>query len=766
MRAPQRARAGWVGVVPAGDAGSRTRWVRGHHGRRTFLRGTPVIRALHRLLRLLLPADFRARYGSGMEDVFAEAHERAGAHGVRAVLALWLREVADLAVTGAGLRRERRQRENRQGMRGRGGRPVPRPQSPGRLDGAPETRSRTAPSGGALRAVADDVRGAFRVLVRRPSTTAFAAVTVALGVGSTTAIFGTLEGVVLHPLPYDGADRMAMLWRKLEDQGLRTSPTREQVQALSAQTDLLEATAPWGVSYMTLTGVGRARPLKLGLVRPSFHEMVGRPPLLGRTFSAEELAGEGARVVLLGHGLWRDSFGGDPDVIGRALTLDGEPWTIIGVMPPRTVLPAWGVEQVDAWGPLSEEGIASASVVALLRPGVTPDMLNQRLAAAAPGADDIWDDQWHAEVSLMRDLIRTSLVDTITVLMAAVALLLVIACVNVSNLLLSSASARRRETAVRSALGAGRFRLVRQFLTESVLIALLGGLAGVALAYGGQRLMIALRPESLSALDTVELNARVLAFALGLTAASGVAFGLVPALRASRPAALEPLRTGARGGVDPVAGRFRWGLVSVQVALSFSLLVGALLVLDTLGRLSQSDAGFEADRVLVLDLELPDWKVARSEERAALYDGLAERLRTLPGVERVTDGGGAPSRVGARFGPMWAEGEERTDDTFMVYGPAVAAGYFQTIGQRVLAGRGFTEEEVRLHQDVIVTRPVSGPAILRRGRPRGSEAPYRPERHAVHRRRRGGRRGHDGPPGGRDAAPGLLAGLPRGDPRS
>jgi len=658
-----------------------------------------MIRALHGLLRCLLPGEFRRLHGAAMGDLFAEAHERAMARGVRAVLGLWYREALDLAATGRRLRVERRARaEGAGGLRShvRSARSA-RPYAGNGVRGSASTRV------GFLTGLRDDARQALRALARRPSTTAFAALTVALGIGSTTAIFSTLEGVVLHPLPYEGADRMVQLWQRPGNAPLRTSPTREQAEALAAQADLVEASVPWMVDYATLTGPDAARTLDLGLIRPSFHDVVGRPPLLGRAFSEDELVGEGARVLLLGHGLWEEAFGADRGVLGRTLTLDGQPWTVVGVMPERTVLAGWGVVQVDVWAPLSDERLeAGTSVTALLQPGSDVGTVNERLARAAPGADGTWGDSWRAEVSSMRELIGTALVDTLTVLMVAVALLLLIACVNVSNLLLSNASARRRETAVRSALGAGRARLMRQFLAESVFIALLGGALGVALAHGGQQLMTSLRPESLSALDTVRLNSSVLLFAFALTGATGVGFGLFPAYQASRPDALEPLSAGTRHAGDRAGARFRWGLVSVQVGLSFSLLVAALLVLTALGRLNRSDVEFQADRVVVLDVDVPQWRFGSDEERAVLYDELAERLRDLPGVEQVAQAGGVPGRAGITFGTVAIEGGEPSEESYVVHGPSIDDQYFAALGQSLVAGRAFTAEEVRSGADVVV----------------------------------------------------------------
>lgn len=635
-----------------------------------------MTRRLHGLLRRLLPADFRAAHGAAMESAFRDALEEARAVSGRRAAGLWLREAADLAATGRRLRAERRRwgagfvarrRGRRAGGRGTGG-----------------------------AAMMDDLRYAVRSLVRRPTLTLFAALTIALGVGATTAIFSTLEAVILNPLPYEGADRMVSLMRRIGNSTGFVTPAGEQLDLWREQTDLFETVEAWTFRTMTLGGQGEPREVQAGLIRPSFHDFVGRPPLLGRAFDESETVGSGARVALLSHTAWQSWYGGDAGVLGRSVELDGESWTIVGVMPRRTLLPAFGLVAVDVWRPLSDEALEqNPSAAGLLREGVTVERVNERLEAIGDPAAEAEGSQPYVGVAQgIADQVGRGFGGPLGLLMGAVVLLLLIACVNVSNLLLFRATARRRETAVRSALGSGPLRLVRQLLMESVLLALVGGALGVAMAVVGRDAILALRPERLEVLDHVGINGRVLAFALVLTLGTGLLFGLLPALDARRTDAASPLRSGARIDDGLVGGRARWLLVAGEVALSFALLIGSLSILSALRERQRTDVGYRADEVAVMQVTAPSWRYETPEELRPIFEALVERVAALPGVAEAAVASGVPPRAGVTFGVVQVEGSEPGDDTRVLHGPAIDAGYFSTLGQRLLAGRTFTPEEL------------------------------------------------------------------------
>ena len=617
-----------------------------------------------------------------MEDVFAEAHRRAGSRGAGPVLRLWLREVVDIGATALRLRTGWR----RVGAEGGGA--------------ARRRAGRDTNGGGGVMGLADDFRYSVRSLVRRPSVTVFAALTLALGVGATTAMFSTLEAVVLNPLPFENGDRMAGLFRQVGNARVFLSPRAEDIAAWSAHEDLFEAVEPWSFRPMTLTGLGEARELRVAMVRPSFFELLGREPALGRAFAPEELIGQGARVVMLGDGFWRRELGGSPDAIGASLVLDGEAWTVIGVMPSRTPIPGWGLRPVDLWRPLpSANPDDTAQALALLREGVDVGAVNERLAVAGASSDGIGS---IGIANLVRDQVAAGIRDHLVLLMGAVVLLLLISCVNVANLLIFRADTRRRETAVRSALGGGRWRLARQLLVESLLLAGIGGALGVVVSYFGQIGILELRPSQLEVLDQVAINGRVLLFALAVTMGTGVLFGLFPALQAGRSDALAPLRSGVRCEGNVVGGRVRWLLVSGEVALSFALLLGSLSVLATLVARQRADLGYEGDQVLVMDVNAPEWRHGDEQERERLFDDIRARVSMLPGIAAASRASAMPPNAGILFGNLQVEGGEPSEETTVLHGPLVDTAYFATLGQAVVRGRSFTAEDLRSEEPLIM----------------------------------------------------------------
>jgi putative ABC transport system permease protein len=304
--------------------------------------------------------------------------------------------------------------------------------------------------------------------------------------------------------------------------------------------------------------------------------------------------------------------------------------------------------------------------------------------------------------------------------MGAVVLLLLIACVNVSNLLLFRADARKRETAVRAALGGGRARLTRQMLIESVLLALLGGAAGVGVAHVGQGAILRLRPDQLEVLDFISINGPVLAFALAITLVTGILFGLLPAIQASRPDALMPLRSGLRGSGDVVGGRLRWLLVAGEVALSFALLIGSLTVLSTLMERQRVDFGYAVDEIVAMRTTAPAWKYTTSEERQAFYDGLVERVGELPGVVHAAHASGAPPRAGVWFGEFEVEGRGELEGSQVLHGSSVGPGYFEAMGQPVVAGRAFTDEDLAGREQLLIVGESTARTLFQDQAPVGS----------------------------------------------
>jgi predicted permease len=548
--------------------------------------------------------------------------------------------------------------------------------------------------------IVDDVRYAVRSLVRNPTVTLFAVLTTGLGVGATTAMFGTVEAVVLHPLPYEAGDRMVSLFTTIHTEQTNafvSIPGQEYLDAWRAQSDVFEALEPWAGRSMTLTGRGDAVELEAALIRPAYHELIGREPAFGRTFDAEEVAADDARVVMLSHEFATRTFGGAADALGASLTLDGAPWTVIGVMPRHTLLPGWGITRVELWRPLpaSAEGFNALGV---LRDGVTAAEATERLEAMS--AEGRLERAGYA--SLVSDQVSRGLTGYLGLLMGAVVLLLLIACVNVSNLLLFRADARKRETAVRAALGGGRARLTRQFLIESILLALLGGMVGLAVATAGHGLILRLRPQQLDVLDRVTLNGPVLGFAFTVTLLTGVLFGLLPALRAGRPDGLTSLRSGVRTEGDVVGRRLRWLLVSGEVALSFALLIGSLTVLSTLVERQRVDFGYAVDEVTVVRTDAPTWRYETGDARREVFDRVRGSLARLPGVAEASLASGAPPRTGVRLAWVQVEGDDSGAKGRILHGPDVDARYFSALGQSVIAGRTFSDAELAGEEGAVI----------------------------------------------------------------
>lgn len=635
----------------------------------------------HRALRaLFLPRAFRAAFGSEMEEAFVLARAEARREGRGASARLWAREILDLAVTGHRLRRERR-RYGAQFVARRVGR---RPNHG---------------NGGGVMGWFDDVRYAVRSLVRNPSVTLFAVMTTGLGVGAATAMFGTVESVVLNPIPYEGGDRMVSIFGQIGDAEAYVPPTVEDIEILQAQRDLFEHVEPWTSRTYTLTGSGEATEVRSALIRSSYHDVIGRPPLIGRSFDAEEVVGEGARVTMLSHSFAVRMFGRAEDALEQTLTLNGESWTVVGVMPPRTLVPGWGLVAVELWTPLADDQITRSSpTLALLVPGVTVEQANERMASMF--TDGRFERKPH--VTLVLSDVSHGIGGYLGLLMGAVVLLLLIACVNVSNLLLFRANSRRRETAVRAALGGGRWRLTRQMLIESLMLAFVGGAVGLAVAYVGQTGILRLRPSQLEILDIVRINGLAWAFAFGVTVLAGVLFGILPALRAGRDDSWTPLRSGTRNAGDVLGGRLRWLLVSGEVALSFALLIGSMAVLSTLVARQNTDFGYAIDEIAVVSVAAPHWRYETPEERAPVYAAIRGQLERLPGVAHVALASAAPPRPGVWFGNVQVEGQDPSEDTKILHGPMIREGYFDALGQRVVAGRAFDADDLASEEGLIM----------------------------------------------------------------
>lgn len=557
------------------------------------------------------------------------------------------------------------------------------------------------PRGGGEGGSWQDVGYALRSIRGAPGHAAVVILTLGLGIGATTAIFGVVETVVLRPLPYPAASELVTIGR-IED-GAFSSVSwpdfrdwREQATGFAGMAAYYEASADfrWDDSAEQLEGAG---------VTHDLFEVLRVEPLLGRPFTPEEDRLDGPDALILSWGLWQRRFGGDPGVVGTVITAGGRRVEVVGVMPRDFAFPT---ESTEYWEPAQEEkllrdagvptgsrGLVFLDVVARL-----DGPIERAQASLTTLATRLWDE---ADIPLERRLpvgvgsLHERVVGdvrlTLVVLLAAVALVLLVACANVAGLTLSRAAARTRELAIRVALGAGRGRLVRQLLTESLVLAVAAGVLGVGIAWGLTRLVLVLAPADVPRLAGVHTGPATLAFAAAVTIASGLLFGIVPAIRSTGAAVADGLARYGRGSVsDRRALRPQQLLVVFQVSLAVALLAGATLLVRSYARLMSVETGFATDGVVLVPIEPPDHRYVEPEVIDAFYADLLERVRGLPGVIAAT-ATYAPPLAGNDFSTtIEIEGEpEQTDDRNWVGSVVVRDGYFEATGTPLLAGRDF-----------------------------------------------------------------------------
>jgi putative ABC transport system permease protein len=580
-------------------------------------------------------------------------------------------------------------------------------------------RSYEVRGGGMAESILQDVRYAGRMLAKRPGFTAVAALTLALGVGANTAIFSVVEAVLLRALPYAHADRTVILWENNRaDNRPHNVVSPANVLDWRDQSKSFDQVALFVDVRANLTGLGDPEEIGSQLVTANLFDLLGSQAALGRTFTVEDGKEGAPAVAILSHGFWQRRFGGSPDAIQRTITLSGSPVTIVGVMPPDF---QWFIKESsrtgkppEIWMPLSipqqfriRRG-RFLSVVARLAPGVTQRQAQTELDGITARLENQYvefNKGWGATVVPLRDQLAGEIRPALLVLLGAVGFVLLIACVNVANLLLARAAGRHREIAIRSSIGAGRRRILRQLLTESLSLSLLGGLLGLLLARWSVQALVALSPANLLAADQVGVNLPVLAFTLILSILTGLVFGLVPALETSRVKLSVTLNEASRGNSGSARGRrMRDALIVAEVGLALVLLVGAGLMIRSFLRLQAVNPGFDAANLLTLRVSLPGPKYAEDPKVIAFHREAVSRLQTLPGVQSASavqalpfaDLGAATSFaiVGRPAPPL---GEEPGTDVRVV-----DENYFKTMGIPVIAGRTFTEQEGKEARKVVV----------------------------------------------------------------
>ncbi|HEX8292483.1 MAG TPA: ABC transporter permease [Pyrinomonadaceae bacterium] len=544
-----------------------------------------------------------------------------------------------------------------------------------------------------------DVRYGLRVLWQRPGFTAVAVLTLALGIGANTAVFSLVSAVLVRPLNYREAERLVMVWEDETAAGFpRETPAVGNYADWRAQNKVFEDVAAIDQRTYDLTGGGGEPEKVLGFaVTSNFFPLLGAEARLGRTLLPEEDRPGAHRVAVLGHGLWQRRFGGEGSAVGREVMLNGEPYTVVGVMPPDF---QFEFTDVAFWVPaaftpeqLANRGNHYLEVVARLKPGVTVAQAEEDVKAITRRIAESYPDDsanLSAAVVPLREHLAGDVRRPLLLLLAAVALVLLIACANVAGVLLSRAAARRREMAVRAALGASRLRIVRQLMTESLLLSAAGGALGTLLALWTFAFLQQLVPAGMRAMTEPRLDSAVLCFTLLVSLAASVAFGLAPALQASKTDLNDALKqAGGRGGAGS-GRRLRGAFVVAEVALALVLLVGAGLVVRTLHNLRGQYAGLKPESVLTLRTQLAENRYREPARRAAFYDGVLERVGGLPGVVAAGYTTAVPlTRKGGANG-LSVEGKENGPDAvWNANHRQVSPDYFRALGLAVREGRGF-----------------------------------------------------------------------------
>ena len=559
-----------------------------------------------------------------------------------------------------------------------------------------------------------DIRYGCRSLLKRPGFTAIALIALALGIGANTAIFSLVNAVLLRPLPFAEPDRLVWMWGNIRNGGNRASVAPLDFLDFRQQNTTFEQfAASFSVPRpLNLTGNGEPERLTGAGVTGNYFQALGVQPALGRTFVLENEKSGSDQVTVLSYRLWQKRFGGDPNIVNKTVVLDGKSCEVLGVMPPDFSFP----NSAELWVPLNFDvspGMKQRKAhflrpIGKLKPGVTlaqaqadMDAVARRLEAQYPDTNTGWGLRL---VSLREQLVGNTR-PMLFILFGAVGFVLLIACANVANLLLVRAAGRQKEIALRTALGAGRWRIVRQMITESVLLALVGGALGTLLAIWGVELLVRLSEGSIPPTAQVRIDATVLGFTLLISVVTGVLFGLAPALRTMRLNLSESLKEGGRGAAEGgQRNRTRSALVVLESAIAVVLLIGAGLLIRSLIRLQNVSPGFDAQNVLTMRLDLPRQKYDTPDKSVNFFSQLESRLGALPGVESVGFVSELPLSGQPNDMPYTVEGrpavspDQSFDDDFR----RVNRQYFSALRIPLLRGRNFTEQEVRQTAKVLI----------------------------------------------------------------
>jgi putative ABC transport system permease protein len=554
-----------------------------------------------------------------------------------------------------------------------------------------------------------DFRYGIRMLIKKPGFTAVAVLTLAFGIGANTAIFSVVNAILLRPLPYKNPDQIVMVWGT-NPGGFgwrgKTGFSAPSFLDYQQQNQVFERMATFNGAGFTLTGAGHPENIRGGLVTAEFFDVLAVQPILGRAFLPEEAQPGRDHVAVLNYNLWRRRFGSDPNIIGQTIRLDATPYIVIGVLPQGFdfSIPDY-FESRDLWLPNvlprdnSERSHKYLSVIARLKPGVMlrraeqdTSVITERLAREYPRETG-----FGVKLTPLREQIVGDIRPVLLLLFGAAGFVLLIACANVANLQLARASTRQKEIAIRTALGASRGRLLRQLLTESVLLALIGGAMGLLLALWGIELLTRLGPAGVPQGTVVRVDSTVLAYSLALSLITGILFGLAPALQPTPKRLSESLKEGGRNSAAGESGlRLRRLLTVSEVALSMILLMGAGLLIRSFVGLLQVNPGFETRNTLTARFDLPKYSYPEATKQAAFYTQVMERIKALPGVTAIGATDELPPTMGRHTNTFSIEGRapiDQSNQSLAVQDRLTTADYFRAMGIPLIAGRVFSDTD-------------------------------------------------------------------------
>ena len=571
-------------------------------------------------------------------------------------------------------------------------------------------------------------------MTKAPGFSIIAIATLALGIGANSAIFSVVDAVLLRPLPFKNPERLMMVWGYLpRDHELHQSHSYPDYADFRDQNKTFTAMAAYTRAATFLSGVGESQLLEGLVVGPEIFDTLGISPFLGRAYTRAEDKPNVPRVVVLSYGLWQRAFGADPQVIGRQIKMAYRIYTVVGVLPRDWKFPVDG-QQVDYLTPLQtlvpdevpRRGSHFLSVIGRLKPGVDVRQAQTDLGAIAAHLAQQYPDSNAGHlvnlVSLYEEIVGSSR-PALAVLLGAVALVLLIACANVANLLLARATARSHEIAIRAALGASRIRVVRQLLAESFLLAFLGGTGGLLLAWWGVDLLSTFGPRDLPRMEEIAINPSVCIFTFTLAVLSTILFGLVPALQISRPHVSESLH-GSKGSTGTLQShRVRGALIVSQVALSLLLLAGAGLLIKSFYNLRKASPGFDPSRLFMMDFVLPAVKYPKEEQQVRFYDAFLPKLGALAGLQSVGGANPLPFSNNGRGSTFAIAGQppiprgNHPAASHLIANP----GYFHTMGIPLLAGRVFDQRDTATSPKVIMVNEAFARKFLPNKNPLGEK---------------------------------------------